>query len=201
MLKLICAPSGSGKTEYLTKCIEEDVRNGVRSFLLIPEQQAYISERNLAQRLPKNAGLFFEVVSFSGLAEKVFCQYGGITAESINGAVSSLLMWHTLATLSPLLEQYGKSAEGDLTLTNLMLSAVEEMRSSGIDAQMLEDAANDKFDLIITKEISRFARNTLPLPRNLGNGKQYIAVFYFSVSTAACAGTHTLQFPDNIGTP
>ena len=141
MLKLICAPSGSGKTEYLTKCIEEDVRNSARSFLLIPEQQAYISERNLAQRLPKNAGLFFEVVSFSGLAEKVFCQYGGLTAESINGAVSSLLMWHTLATLSPLLEQYGKSAEGDLTLTNLMLSAVEEMRSSGIDAQMLEDAA------------------------------------------------------------
>ncbi len=141
MLKLICGPSGAGKTEHLTKCIEADIQNGTRSFLLIPEQQAYISERGLAERLPKNAGLFFEVVSFSGLAEKVFCEYGGVTAESVSGAVSSLLMWHTLSTLSPLLQQYGKSAEGDLTLTNLMLSAIAEMRAGGVSAQALEDAA------------------------------------------------------------
>ena len=141
MLKLICGPSGAGKTEHLTKCIEADIAAGVRSFFLIPEQQAYISERDLAARLPKNAGLLFEVVSFSGLAEDVFCKYGGVTAESVSGAVSSLLMWHTLATLSPLLEQYGKSAEGDLTLTNLMLSAIAEMRAGGIDAKTLEDAA------------------------------------------------------------
>jgi ATP-dependent helicase/nuclease subunit B len=141
MLKLICGPSGAGKTEHLTKCIEADIRAGVRSFLLIPEQQAYISERDLAARLPKNAGLYFEVVSFSGLAEKLFCEYGGVTAESVSGAVSSLLMWHTLSTLSPLLQQYGKSAEGDLTLTNLMLSAVAEMRAGGVSAQALEDAA------------------------------------------------------------
>ena len=142
MLKLICGPSGAGKTEHLTKCIEQDIASGVRSFLLIPEQQAYISERSLAARLPKNAGLYFEVFSFSGLAEKAFCQYGGVTAESVSGAVSSLLMWHTLDTLSPLLKQYGKSAEGDLTLTNLMLSAIAEMRAGGVNAQMLEDAAS-----------------------------------------------------------
>ena len=70
MLKLICGPSGAGKTEYLTSCIEADIRAGVRSYLLIPEQQAYISERSLAERLPKNAGLFFEVVSFSARPEK-----------------------------------------------------------------------------------------------------------------------------------
>ena len=99
MLKLICGPSGAGKTEHLTKCIEADIAAGVRSFFLIPEQQAYISERDFAARLPKNAGQFFEVVSFSGLAEDVFCKYGGVTAESVSGAVSSLLMWHTLATL------------------------------------------------------------------------------------------------------
>ena len=141
MLKILYGPSGAGKTEQLTRAIEEDIRAGVRSFLLIPEQQAYISERALAERLPKNAGLLFEVVNFSGLAEMVFAKYGGLTAESVSGAVSSLLMWHTLTTLSPLLEQYGKSAEGDLTLTNLMLLTVAEMRAGGIDAKMLEDAA------------------------------------------------------------
>ena len=141
MLKLICGPSGCGKTSLLIDAIRKDILDGKRCFLLVPEQQAYISERDLAARLPKNAGLLFEVVSFSGLAEDVFCKYGGVTAESVSGAVSSLLMWHTLATLSPLLEQYGKSAEGDLTLTNLMLSAIAEMRAGGIDAKTLEDAA------------------------------------------------------------
>ena len=142
MLKLICGPSGAGKTEYLTQCIKEDIRAGVRSFLLIPEQQAYISERDLAEKLPKNAGLFFEIVNFSRLAEDVFREYGGVTAESVSRAVSSLLMWHTLTTLSPLLQQYGNIAEGDLTLTGLMLSTVEEMRSGGVSAQALEDAAS-----------------------------------------------------------
>ncbi len=142
MLKLICGPSGAGKTEHLTKWIEADIRSGVRSFLLVPEQQAYISERSLAERLPKNAGTFFEVVNFSSLAEDVFRKYGGLTAESVSPAVSSILMWSTLNTLSPLLEQYGKSAQGDTTLTNLMLSAVAEMRSGGVNAAALEEAAD-----------------------------------------------------------
>ena len=158
MLKLICGPSGAGKTEHLTRCIEEDICAGVRSYLIIPEQQAYISERDLAKRLPKNAGLSFEIVSFSGLAEKLFCRYGGVTTESVNGAVSALLMWHTLATLSPLLEQYGKGAEGDLTLTNLMLSAIAEMRASGIDAQTLENAiANMDAGSVLQKKLADLA--------------------------------------------
>ena len=32
---------------------------------MIPEQQAYISERDLSVRLPQNAGLYFEIVNFS----------------------------------------------------------------------------------------------------------------------------------------
>lgn len=158
MLKLICGPSGAGKTEHLTNCIQTDIKAGTRSFLLIPEQQAYISERDLAARLPKNAGLTFEVISFSGLAEKIFCEYGGVTAESVSGAVSSLLMWHTLSTLSPLLQQYGKSAEGDLTLTNLMLSTIAEMRCGGVSAQMLEDAAAKmEEDSALQKKLSDIA--------------------------------------------
>lgn len=158
MLKLICGPSGAGKTEYLTQCIKEDIRAGVRSFLLIPEQQAYISERDLAEKLPKNAGLFFEIVNFSRLAEDVFREYGGVTAESVSRAVSSLLMWHTLTTLSPLLQQYGNIAEGDLTLTGLMLSAVEEMRSGGVSAQALEDAASQMdADSALQKKLSDLA--------------------------------------------
>ena len=65
MLKLICGPSGSGKTELLTDLIRTDILNRTRCFLLVPEQQAYISERDLPGQLPQNAGLYFKIVNFS----------------------------------------------------------------------------------------------------------------------------------------
>ena len=65
MLKLICGPSGAGKTELLVRAIEADVASAVRCFLLVPEQQAYISERDLTARLPGSAGRYLEIVNFS----------------------------------------------------------------------------------------------------------------------------------------
>ncbi len=141
MLKLICGPSGSGKTECLTDLIRTDIQHETRCFLLVPEQQAYISERDLPAALPQNAGLYFEVVNFSGLAEDVFREYGGVTQGSVNKAARTLLMWDTLRSLAPMLRQYGKSAGSDATLTALMLQTVEELRSNGIESDRLESAA------------------------------------------------------------
>ena len=72
MLKLICGRSGFGKTDILTSMIKNDVENGIRCFLLVPEQQAYISERDLPQKLPPNAGLYFEIVHFLGWQKRYF---------------------------------------------------------------------------------------------------------------------------------
>ncbi|MBQ2734612.1 MAG: exodeoxyribonuclease V subunit gamma, partial [Clostridia bacterium] len=143
MLKLIYGSSGSGKTSALIEAIRADIQNGIQCFLLVPEQQAYISERDLPKALPNHAGRFFEVVHFSGLAEDVFREYGGVTQGSINPALKTLLMWDTLRTISPLLTQYGKSSSKDATLSSLILQAIEELHINGIDAQTLEDAAKE----------------------------------------------------------
>ena len=141
MLKLICGPSGSGKTEILIDSIRKDIENGVRSFLLIPEQQAYISERDIPAKLPENAGLYFETVNFSRLAEDVFRKFGGVTKPTVSGGVRTLLMWNTLRTLSPMLSQYGKYAAEDTAMTALMLQTLSELRAGGVDGSLLEDAA------------------------------------------------------------
>ena len=141
MLNLIYGASGTGKTASLIQSIRQDIERQTRCYLLIPEQQAYISERDLPDALPENAGLYFEVVNFSSLADDVFHEYGGVVAPSVDRAVSSLLMWDTLRTLSPCLLRYGKSGGSDSALTALMLSAIEELRSSGIDINTLEEAA------------------------------------------------------------
>lgn len=141
MLKLICGPSGSGKSAELTRSIREDIENGVRCYLLVPEQQAYISERDLPKKLPKNAGLFFEIVNFSGLCEDVFREYGGVTQISADRGTRALLMWETLRSLSGALLQYGKIAKSDVGLTGSMLTAVEDLKNNGITADQLDQAA------------------------------------------------------------
>ena len=141
MLKLICGPSGSGKTDLLLKQISSDIQNGIRCFLLVPEQQAYISERDIPQKLPPNAGLYFEIVHFSGLAEDVFRKYGGVTNASISHGIRSLLMWDTLRSTAPLLKQYGKSAKNDGTMTSLMLNTFSELHANGITGERLEEVA------------------------------------------------------------
>ena len=139
MLKLIYGASGSGKTTHLIGQIQADIKNQKRCYLLVPEQQAYISERDFAASLPQNAGLFFEVVNFSRLAEDVFREYGGVTQGSINNGLRTLLMWDTLRTSAPLFQQYGKSASADTTLTSLMLKTVSELRSNGVKGERLEE--------------------------------------------------------------
>ncbi len=158
MLNLIYGPSGSGKTEKIIQSIRRDIESRTRCFLLIPEQQAYTSERDLSEALPSNAGLYFEVVHFSGLADDVFHEYGGVTARSADPALSALLMWDTLRTLSPQLLRYGRGNAKDSTLTSLMLGAVEELRSSGIDVEALEAASkNDALDPHLRAKLSDVA--------------------------------------------
>ena len=146
MLKLICGTSGAGKTTKIAEMIRADIENGRRCFLLVPEQQAYISEMDFPSRLPPHAGLSFEIVSFSRLADNVFREFGGVTAQNASGGIRSLLMWDTLRTLSPLLTQYGKSAKSDLTLSEMMLRTVDELKLAGVDFHALENAAKSLSD-------------------------------------------------------
>ena len=141
MLKLICGPSGSSKTSLLTSMIRTDIENGTKCFLLVPEQQAYISELDIPKKLPQNAWVFFDIVNFSRLAEDIFKKYGGVTVESLNTGIRSLLMWDTLRTLSPMLTQYGKSARADLTLTAMMLQTIDELKMAGIGSLALDEAS------------------------------------------------------------
>lgn len=142
MLNLICGPSGSGKTAHLLGKISEDIQARKKCFLLVPEQQAYISERDFPAQLPQNAGLYFQIVHFSGLAEDVFRQYGGVTQSNASSGFRALLMWDTLRTVSPLLKCYGQNAQNDNTLTELLLQTLSELHANGITGDMLEETAN-----------------------------------------------------------
>ncbi len=141
MLKLVCGSSGAGKTTLLTALVRADLEKGIRCLLLVPEQQAYISERDFPKLLPSNAGLFFEIIHFTGLAEDVFRKYGGITQKSVDHGLRTLMMWETLRETAPLLKQYGQSIGNDTAFPSMMLRTVTELHTNGINSDLLEETA------------------------------------------------------------
>ncbi len=143
MLKLICGPSGAGKTALVTDAIRQDIENGTRCYLLVPEQQAYISERDLPAALPKNAGLFFEIVNFSGLCNDVFRKHGGGRGGSIHSGLRTVLMWETLRSSASMLGQYKSNVGNDTSLPAKMLAAIDELRINNVSANQIEEVANE----------------------------------------------------------
>lgn len=139
MITFVFGHSGCGKSAYVEGCIREDVKAGKKAILIVPEQEVYTAEHRLLSSLPKGTGLYFEILSFSRLAEKVFGIYGGIAAEPVSSAARSLYMWKTLRELSGMLEQYRNTS--DPALPALMLGAAEELRAAGMTPADAERAS------------------------------------------------------------
>jgi len=144
MISFVFGRAGSGKSTFIEKRIKEDIVKGREVWLIVPEQQTYIAERHYAEILPPSSQLYFEVVNFSRLANKAFRLYGGLSYNYIDKGMKSLLMWHTLRDLAPLLEEYGAAA-GDSRqvskLTPMMLAISNELKIASTSPSSLEQAA------------------------------------------------------------
>ena len=136
MLNFLLGRSGSGKTKYILAEIEKRVNEGKKTYLLVPEQQVYISECMLAD-LPPSSALCFEVISFSRLCELVFSRLGGLAERGAGKGARNLLMWQTLRELSPTLTRY-KGIKIDSSFTDIMLSLVDELHANGVTAEECE---------------------------------------------------------------
>ncbi|MBE6693245.1 MAG: hypothetical protein E7589_00570 [Ruminococcaceae bacterium] len=146
MLRLITGRSGSGKTQEIISMIRTAVSEGKNTLLIVPEQQVYSCERNILPQLPTSAGLNFEILSFSRLAQKVASIYGGVAGKVPSQSIKTLLMWRNLREVSDVLEEFGKvssSYSSDATLTSLMLATVNELKHSGVSADQLISIADN----------------------------------------------------------
>ena len=181
MLNFIYGRAGSGKTTKIIEMIKECVDKKQRAYLIVPEQQAFISESMLAFLDPSSA-LCFEVISFSRLCDIVFSKYGGVT-EDTEGGVRSLIMWQTLRELKSssndankkILKEYN-NVKIDSSLSSMMLSTIDELRACGFSAEMCETAAQDCTDTRLSSKLCDIAliyeRYNSRL-ENLSDGEEY----------------------------
>ncbi len=152
MLTFLLGRSGSGKTDYIIKKIETCVTAKEKTYLLVPEQQVYLSECMLAA-LPASSALCFEVISFSRLCEIIFSRFGGVTERPASKGTRNLVMWQSLRELSPDLKQYGKTRI-DAAFTSMMLNTVDELRANSITAEACASLSDNTDDALLSDKLS-----------------------------------------------
>ena len=142
MINFIYGRSTAKKADELKKMIVADHKKGIRSFLIVPEQFAVYTERQMLRDLPASLQLGLEILNFSRLYNRVCRDYGGIEYNYITKPLKYAMMWQNLKELSPLLEVYGKHIENDSAICDIMLAAIGEFKGAGISPASLELAAN-----------------------------------------------------------
>ncbi len=145
MIRFIYGDFGFGKTHEIINMLKSDAELGVRSFLIVPEQQAVVSERMLLEHLPAKAQLTTEVLSFSRLYNRVCREYGGLEYNYITTPAKHLIMWKNLRELAPMLEHYKSTDTDDVSLSEVMLATLGECRASAITPAKLE-SVTEKLD-------------------------------------------------------
>lgn len=142
MIKFIYGDHGKEKTNHILNMINNDTQNGVRTFLIVPDQEALQAERLTLSALPSSGQLNLEVLGFSRLYNRVCREYGNICYSYATKPIRYLLIWKTLRELKGSLEALGLDNKKELAIEDVLLSAINELKVNGITPQMLENASD-----------------------------------------------------------
>ncbi len=142
MINLITGEAGSGKSRLVCDMLCEEIEHGQRDVvLLVPEQQAVEWETRISSILPVSSNLRLEITNFTRLANTVFREYGGLSDTLLDDGTRSLITWKAMLSVSERLTTYktSENGHGDRAIP-YMLSAIDELKESGITPKSAEDA-------------------------------------------------------------
>ena len=140
MVRLILGRAGTGKTALVFREIAEHVAQGRGNLvLLVPEQYSHEAERELCAAAGDELSRYGEVLSFTGLARKVFAQCGGARPVMDRGG-RLLCMAVATQAVADKLRVYQRGRREPRTLESLA-RAIEELKNAGVTAGLLADAA------------------------------------------------------------
>lgn len=141
MLQFVLGRAGSGKTEYMRRLLADRALAGDgRCMMLVPEQYSFETEKAMLRLAGAQRANAIGVYSFTRLAETVFRREGGAAGRRLSDGGRRILMSSAIAACQDQLEVYRGAAAGG-RVTDMMLTAVNEMKMCGIGPQELFAAA------------------------------------------------------------
>ncbi len=141
MLKIIRSGFGGGSELYISNALREAIENKERCYLIVPEQQTVMAESEMAEKLPKNAPLYFEATNFTRFADTVLRTLGGLSGEYCDAGKRALIMWRAITELAPTLNMTSRG-EVNAGIVDQSLRAVSEMENLGISPDALARSAD-----------------------------------------------------------
>ncbi len=128
MLRFIIGTNEKARRERLYSEIKSA---GAPSYLIVPEQFSFESEKLLGDFLGPEGAQRVEVLSFSRLCNSVFRAFGGIAGEYSDDTTKLLLMGAALSGCAENLKYYKKSARG-APFVKKLVETDAELKNAGI---------------------------------------------------------------------
>ena len=154
MLQFILGRAGSGKTTALRQMLADQSRAGRdKLILLVPEQYTFETEKAMLALCGARRANRIRVFSFPRLAETVFREEGGAAGRRLSDGGRRILMSLALLQCEDQLEVYARAAQTG-RVTDLMLSAVNEMKLCGVAPAQLTQTAALLGDSALGKKLS-----------------------------------------------
>ncbi len=161
MLRCILGRAGSGKTEHILKEIQQAIVQSRQPLIfLVPEQFSFETERTLLQRLGVKDAAKVEVLSFTRLAEKVFCETGGTALPIMDDVTRALIMSRALEVHTApenLAEDAKKVRLNDTAYISSLLALASECKQCAVTPRLLAAAAKGLPDGTLKSKTADFA--------------------------------------------
>ncbi len=153
MVTLLFGDYGTGKSTYILDKIKVDYENKVHSFLIVPEQETVIKERQIASLLPSGAQLYCEVSNLTRLSNTIFREIGGLKYNYISKSGKNLVMYRAICECRDKLIEYKIKESHEKSCIKLFLEAIGEFKSYSISIKELDEAKEALDDLGLKNRI------------------------------------------------
>lgn len=157
MLQFVLGRAGSGKTEYLRRMLADRSRSGFGgTVMIVPEQYTFETEKAMLRLAGPVRGNSIPVYSFTRLAEAVFRKEGGAVGRRLSDGGRRILMASAVEACQDRLEVYAAAAKSG-RITDVMLTAVNEMKMCGISPAELLETSQDLGGRGLGKKLSELS--------------------------------------------
>ncbi|MBQ8502977.1 MAG: PD-(D/E)XK nuclease family protein [Clostridia bacterium] len=156
MLNFIIGAKGSGKTTLGHKILCSCVKNGGSAMLVVPKQFTFESDKGILSLMSPKEACMVDVLSFSRLCHIALQTYGGIKKPIAREGVRSILMSVAIDGVSDSLSVFSRH-KSEISLTQKMLSQVDEMKNLGISPTEIEKCAEKVGDKVLSAKMRETA--------------------------------------------
>jgi len=141
MINYLSGLTGNGKSEYIYKCIKNNMTEKIQSYILVPEQYSMQQEQELLKNLGFDSQKYAGVLTFSRLSNMILSAKGPLRMKYIDGAGKNMLALRSLLLCEKKLTFFSRNVH-QKGFPSVLVSLFSEFKRYGVTIDLLSDAAD-----------------------------------------------------------